>query len=426
MTSKADPITRQALYVRVWTTPITELAKEFGLSGTAFVATCRRHGIPTPRPGYWMKKEFGKPVEQPPLEDFDGMSAGTTVVMAATTKTPKPTPPAKTPPGPPAGPSSATNPPKQNLEAVDSEKEADQEADLHPILDLTRKKLLSPSPAGGFAKAEGKGAFFVSVSPQYVTRALHLLNRLVGAVEAQGWSVTRSEKGLQLRPDGEDVGFTLIEQTDRVRHKITDAEREAQSRFELKRAAAARRGDWFGAGSPPQIPDWDFRPTGCLVLQLNPNPMAFGAASGLRRTFSETRSRGLDSQIDRIVEALAARAAAAKEIRRIRAEREAKWAEEEARRKEAERRQRLEIKRQEFLERQLERHTAARQLESFLARYDPAELQDNPEAVTFMNWARGRLDRLEADLSPEAIGQRFGKAELVSDDADVPSWRKVE
>jgi hypothetical protein len=417
-------LSREALYLRVWTTPITALAKEFGLTGTTLTAICRRHGIPTPRSGYWMKKEFGKPVEQPQLEDIDGMSAETDVILVAP-KTIKPAVPAKPRRRPQEQSTAPTFQPSSSASIAATEGPQSAEADLHPLLVSTQTKLQSP-PVGGLARSGGKGAFSVTVSPEHVDRALRVLSSLLRAVEAQGWSVSRSDKGLQLRPDGEALSFTLIEQTDRVRHKITDAERDAQSRFEIKRAAAARRGDWFGAGSPPQIPDWDFRPTGCLVLQFDPNPMAFGAASGLRRTFSENRSRRLDGQIDKIIEALAARAIAAKEIRRIHAEREAKWAEESARRKEAERRQRLEVKRQEFLERQLERHTAARQLESFLARYDRSELPDHPEAATFLEWARGRLARLEAELSPEALGLRFANAELVSDEADAPSWRTVE
>lgn len=64
------------------------------------------------------------------------------------------------------------------------------------------------------------------------------------------------------------ASFTLTEQTDRVPHKVTDAEREARTRFEAKCAAAARRGDWFGARDPRQIRDWDDRPTSYLVFQL--------------------------------------------------------------------------------------------------------------------------------------------------------------
>lgn len=417
-------LTRQALYARVWDTPGSKLSKELGLAGSTLAAICKRHGIPTPRAGYWMKREFGKPVEQPPLEDVDGMSAETEVILAA----PMPLKPTATPKPPQAlrDPSSESDPPAPaSTSALKAERPPSSESDLHPLIVRTKAKLQS-APIAGQACAGGKGAFSVTVSPELVTRALQILDGLVRAIEAQGWSVERSEKGLQLCPDGEALSFTLVEQTNRVRHKITEEEREAQSRYEAKQAAAARRGQWFSGGRPPQIPDWDFRPTGNLVLQLDPNPMAFGAASGLRRTFSETRSRPLSDQIDKIIEALAARAAAAKEIRRIHADREAKRAEEEIRRKDAERRRRLEGKRQEFLEKQLERHTAAQRLENFLSRYNLLEPSKHPEAAAFIGWARAKLAKLEAELAPESLGQRYSNAELVNDSGDVPSWKNVE
>jgi len=420
-------VTRRALYEQVWSSPTSKLAKKFGLTGATLTAICRRHGIPTPRAGYWMKREFGKPVEQQRLEDIEGMSAETEVILAApkNVRLAVPAKPDRRPQEQATAPAfrQSTRLPATATEVSDGPDSI--KAEPHPLLMDTRTKLQSP-PVAGLARSGGKGAFSVTVSPELVPSALRVLESLLRAIEAHGWSAKRSEKGLQLCPDDEAVGFTLSEQTDRVRHKITDAEREAQSRFEIKRAAAARQGDWFGAGNPPQIPDWDYRPTGCLVLQFDQNPMAFGAASGLRRTFSESRSRRLDDQIDRIIEALAARAAAEKEIRRIHAEREAKWAEEAARRKEAERRQRLEAKRQEFLERQLERHRATRQLQDFLARYGPEGLSGHPDAESFVFWARGRLAALEAELSPEALGRRFADAELMNDDVDIPSWKKVE
>ncbi|MGR4865083.1 hypothetical protein [Caulobacter sp. LARHSG274] len=378
-----------------------------------------------------MKKAFGKPVQQPALEDFNDMRADTTVAFtiakAAKTKAPeKPKAAEKQARRPKDKPAIVATPSPPSPPIVTMAPPPSIELDLHPILEITRKKLLSPNPVGGLARSGGKGAFSVSVSPDEAPRALQVLNHLLLATEGQGWAVTHSEKGLQLCPDGEAVNFTLAEQIDRVRHKVTDTEREALARFETRRAAAVRRGDWFSAGNPPQIPDWDYRPTGCFVFQLDPNPYSFGAATGLRRTFGESRSRRLEGQMERIIEALAARAAAMKEIRRLTAERDAQWAEEAARRKEAERRQRLETKRQEFLERQLERHEAARRLESFLARYNQADLGGDPEAANFINWARGRLARLGDDLTPEALGERFAVAELMNDDADIPSWKEVE
>ncbi len=229
-----------------------------------------------------------------------------------------------------------------------------------------------------------------------------------------------------VRLNGEAVNFTLTERTDRVRHKMTDAERETLARYEAKRAAAARRGDWFGAGDPPKIPDWDYRPTGCLVFQLDPNPCAFEAATGLRRTFSENRSRRLEDQLAKIIEALDARAAAQKEIRRLAAERDARWADETVKREEAERRHRLELRRQAFLEGELVRHETARRLEDFLDRYDHGDVREESEPASFITWARDRLARLAGDLTPETQEARYAKAGLTNDDPDIPSWKTVE
>jgi len=59
--------TRQELYDRVWSKPISHLVVELGTT-TGNLSTLLRHAdIPKPSSGHWMRKEFGKPVEQPPL-----------------------------------------------------------------------------------------------------------------------------------------------------------------------------------------------------------------------------------------------------------------------------------------------------------------------------------------------------------------------
>lgn len=59
--------TRQELYDRVWSKPMSHLVVELGTTTGNFSALLRRADIPTPPPGHWMRKEFGKPVDQPPL-----------------------------------------------------------------------------------------------------------------------------------------------------------------------------------------------------------------------------------------------------------------------------------------------------------------------------------------------------------------------
>lgn len=47
-------IKRKELYQRVWSEPVTKLAKEFGLSDVGFAKLCKRNEIPRPPRGYWV------------------------------------------------------------------------------------------------------------------------------------------------------------------------------------------------------------------------------------------------------------------------------------------------------------------------------------------------------------------------------------
>jgi hypothetical protein len=58
---------REELYERVWTTPMSSLAKEFGLSDQGLAKKCRKHQIPRPPVGYWAKVAHGKRVIRPKL-----------------------------------------------------------------------------------------------------------------------------------------------------------------------------------------------------------------------------------------------------------------------------------------------------------------------------------------------------------------------
>jgi hypothetical protein len=62
-------ITRQALYERIWDTPLRRLADEFGVDTLAIKTACDRGDIPRPDPhtGYWTKRELHLPIDQPAL-----------------------------------------------------------------------------------------------------------------------------------------------------------------------------------------------------------------------------------------------------------------------------------------------------------------------------------------------------------------------
>ena len=53
-------ITRIELYEQIWDTPISLLAKKYGISDVGLAKICRRMDIPRPPRGYWSKLKIGK------------------------------------------------------------------------------------------------------------------------------------------------------------------------------------------------------------------------------------------------------------------------------------------------------------------------------------------------------------------------------
>ena len=60
-------LSRAELYEKIWSTPTTKLAREFGLSDVALGKICKKYSIPKPPLGYLAKFAHGKTVAQPPL-----------------------------------------------------------------------------------------------------------------------------------------------------------------------------------------------------------------------------------------------------------------------------------------------------------------------------------------------------------------------
>jgi len=60
-------LTRQTLYELVWSKPMSELAKGFGISDVALAKRCRLVDVPIPYRGYWARKEAGQTHPKLPL-----------------------------------------------------------------------------------------------------------------------------------------------------------------------------------------------------------------------------------------------------------------------------------------------------------------------------------------------------------------------
>ncbi|MEE1656734.1 hypothetical protein VB618_11040 [Microvirga sp. CF3062] len=62
-------MTRLELYKRVCDKPLSKVAPELGISGTALAAICKRYQVPYPGSGYWTRKSLGLPAELPTLPE---------------------------------------------------------------------------------------------------------------------------------------------------------------------------------------------------------------------------------------------------------------------------------------------------------------------------------------------------------------------
>ncbi|WP_394888536.1 hypothetical protein ACG873_25355 [Mesorhizobium sp. AaZ16] len=60
-------LTRFELYQRVCDRPLSRVAPELGISGTALAAICKRYQVPYPGSGYWTRMSLGLPAELPAL-----------------------------------------------------------------------------------------------------------------------------------------------------------------------------------------------------------------------------------------------------------------------------------------------------------------------------------------------------------------------
>ncbi|MDD3436186.1 MAG: hypothetical protein PHC64_03430 [Candidatus Gastranaerophilales bacterium] len=73
-------LNRKQLYKLVWEQPISQIAKEYGLSDRGLGKLCERNAIPTPPRGYWAKIQSGQKIKKPPLLFADSTNPDKTIL----------------------------------------------------------------------------------------------------------------------------------------------------------------------------------------------------------------------------------------------------------------------------------------------------------------------------------------------------------
>ncbi len=266
----------------------------------------------------------------------------------------------------------------------------------------------------------GKGKFRLMVTPSSGDRACAVLDRLITAVEAQGWTLESKENGYAIVADGETVGLMIEEKLDRVPHVVTPAEIKEKADYDRK-CALADRGIGYRPWREPPIPEHDFVPNGELVLKFDREYDAGGA----RRTFSDGKRQRLEDLIPSMIDSLERWSVAVKAKREERAEWKRKWEEQERRRKDHEQQVRVEGYRIAFLQRQIERKREIDGLAGLIDLWSDAENPD-PKFAELIEFARLYQKWLEAKLSPDAVAKRIADLKLMDDDVYIYDAKRLD
>jgi len=361
--------TRQELYELVWSTPMTKLAERLGISAATLRKKCHEHDIPTPGSGYWTQLAVARAPERSALPASS--SANDAIFVERTMLSP-----------------GALQPTVPGVEVQDTL------AEPHPAV-IWLDKALSSADRDEYQRLIVGGTWGVQacLRPVCRDRALLLIDSLFKALEARGHRVHVGVRGKSSHLEqilivvaGSEFGVEIEEKLGRKPHVLNAEERKEKERHA-----------WF---TPPK---YDYFPTKELKIHFSYQHWKYTG----RKSWSDTATQRLDDLLGHFVLAV-------EEAARVSGS-ERRGAEEQARIRLEEERQRLRGERlqwwRQHLAKDLERMAAdwrgATTVQSFLDAFDvarPAHLRTDVER----NWfaaARAYAEKLNPLNEPSSIAR---------------------
>jgi hypothetical protein len=190
--SKPITLSRQDLYELAWSKPISELAKDFGISDVGLAKRCKRLGIPLPGRGYWARVDAGQSPYRPKLpkreeqwHDESALTVGPSefTPVAATLATVSST----------TSESEDPNAVSARIAALALEPTATIPETLAVVKRTAREAKYVGRSELTFNRGERSGPIVpMSVTESALERALLLADRLLRAAESLGWSFGES------------------------------------------------------------------------------------------------------------------------------------------------------------------------------------------------------------------------------------------
>lgn len=249
-------MTREQLYALVWETPMSRLAKKFGLSDVGLRKICVKHDIPTPPLGYWGKRAHGKPLRQPPLPPAGEDEPSTFHLMIHAGRV---SPPAVAR----AQEAALSQESKFPAIAVPSERPAKP----HLVAAATAKALRAAKRDDeGFKHGQAPDSVNIAIGPESIDRALRIIDAFARAAEQRGHGIEEHDEGVRIVVDGVPMAWHIYAIKDRKPHQPTKEELEAQARREEYRTS------WPDLYSPRRdtkvYQSWDYYPSDRLAMKF--------------------------------------------------------------------------------------------------------------------------------------------------------------
>ena len=289
MPNEVKTITRKQLYEKVWSTPMTAISKEYGLSDVGMAKLCKRHNIPRPPRGYWARVEHG---QKPPKVELPNPDQDANIEICGHAEEPE----------------------------MDSQVQAEADAALeklgpisvrddlrgcHHLISEMREYLNGRDVfSNGIYNIAHEAPLDLKVSKTNMHRALRIMDALFKAMEEQGWTV---QTGPVVGVLGMDIAMSLSESV--VSKSEEPPEDEASGRYQFHHSRMVTK----------QVPSGEFT----LVLD--------GKSTYYRRKMKDGIRQSLEDMLQKVLECMISIASSRRQDELDRQERERRWAEERRR-----------------------------------------------------------------------------------------------
>lgn len=354
---------RKALYDLVWSKPISQVAKEFGISDVGLAKRCRAHEIPLPGLGYWRKKETGKDVHQPRLPEFKGSDEVFFTVEI------------------PDEDEFGNVKPKTFPEYVVFEKNPENVirvpavlSDPHRFVAAAKKHLerAKPDYKMGWLVARGAETLDIRVCRDSVDRALRIMDALIKALEERGFPVNLKN----------EEGYSTFVQV--------NEEKLAIGLDELLRFK--KSGDEWTGGDER----YAYLPSGRLTLKIRS-----AEYMGCRYQWRDGVRLKLEDCLNAFVIGLQDAAELERTRRLEREELDRRFREERARAEELRKRQRDEMARLQQLETEVSNWRKAQEIRAYVSAVESdavasdGSIEPGSDLANWISWARSHADRFD-------------------------------